>query len=69
MRRCQYNLGSDREATLARVTEVSKEINSVPICVVSNDSHVLRYVHEKVCFDVSGDLFKWTRTGESRATR
>ena len=46
MHRCQYNLGSDREATLMKVTEVSKEINSVPICVSANDSLVLRYVHE-----------------------
>jgi hypothetical protein len=46
MRRCQYNLGSDREATLMKVTEVSKEINSVPICVSANDSQVLRYVRK-----------------------
>ena len=34
------------EATLMKVTEVSKEINSVPICVSANDSQVLRYVRK-----------------------
>ena len=33
----------EREENLSRVTEISKVINSLPICVSSSDSNLLRY--------------------------
>ena len=47
---CQYKLDiAQRQVILERITDVSQEINSLPICVSASDSALLRYqvyVHE-----------------------
>ena len=41
---CQYKLDiAQREVILERITNVSQEINSLPICVSASDSALLRY--------------------------